>query len=195
MAATRSKRPRSSAASTPAITARKKAAGATSPLTQAARWEAMRARLAAFKAEHGHCRVHVKYPADPKLGGWVAHQRRSRKKLDAGLPNPYITAERVAKLQALGFEWRDGEMPDPFAKTGMTSGNFVFQLSPSLKGEEAALWRESRVAAVERWRQKKIYQRENPQVRYRSRKKIADKRPRVQGRFVKTLEQVTASRR
>ena len=33
----------------------------------------------------------------------------------------------------------------------------------------------------------------SPQVRYGSRKKIADSRPRVKGRFIKTVEQVTAA--
>ena len=65
----------------------------------------MRARLAAFKAEHGHCRVPAKHVADPKLGRWVDTQRKFKKRLDADPPNPYITSERVAQLEALGFEW------------------------------------------------------------------------------------------
>ena len=68
-------------------------------------WEAMRAKLAAFKAERGHCRVLAKHPADPQLGTWVEYQRMYKKMLDAGYPRPCITAERVAKLEALGFEW------------------------------------------------------------------------------------------
>ena len=59
-------------------------------------WEAMRARLAGFKAEHGHCQVPKKHPADPKLGGWVHNQRQQRKKtLDAGHRSPCITAGRA----------------------------------------------------------------------------------------------------
>ena len=65
-------------------------------------WEAMRARLAAFNAEHGHCRVSDEHR---QLGRWVASQRKYRKRLDAGRPSPEITAERVAQLEALGFEW------------------------------------------------------------------------------------------
>ena len=68
-------------------------------------WEALRARLAAFKAERGDCRVLQKYPADPQLGSWVTKQRQRKKKLDGGHPSPGITAERVAKLDALDFEW------------------------------------------------------------------------------------------
>ena len=49
-------------------------------------WEAMLAKLAAFKAEHGHCRVPCKHPPDPKLGRWVASQRKLHKKrLDASV--------------------------------------------------------------------------------------------------------------
>ena len=36
-------------------------------------------------------------------------------------------------------------------------------------------------------------QRENPAVRYGSRKKIADNRPRIKGRFVKTDAAVTVT--
>ena len=50
-----------------------------------------------------------KHPADPKLGTWVATQRKCKKRLDAGHPSPQITAERVAKLEALGFEWVVGK--------------------------------------------------------------------------------------
>ena len=64
----------------------------------------MRAKLAAFQAEHGHCRVPRNHPADPKLGQWVSKQRAHKKKLAAGNPSPGITAERVAKLDELGFE-------------------------------------------------------------------------------------------
>ena len=68
-------------------------------------WEAMRTKLAAFKAEHGNCRVLNKHPADPQLGHWVHFQRACKKKLDAGDPSRGMTAGRVAKLDALGFEW------------------------------------------------------------------------------------------
>ena len=75
------------------------------PTADEAGWGAMRARLAAFKAEHGHCRVPRSHPADPKLAGWVHDQRQRKRRLDANNPNPWITPERVAKLDALGFEW------------------------------------------------------------------------------------------
>ena len=68
-------------------------------------WEARLSKLAAFKAEHGHCRVLWGHPADPKLGRWVGNQRMYKKRLDAGEPSSCITEERVAKLEAIGFEW------------------------------------------------------------------------------------------
>ena len=71
--------------------------------TNEAGWVAMVVKLADFKAEHGHCRVPQK--ADLKLGGWVEKQRAAKKRLDAGDSGPWITAERVAKLEAIGFDW------------------------------------------------------------------------------------------
>ena len=35
----------------------------------------------------------------------VSTQRRNKTKLAAGGPKPRMTAERVAKLEAIGFEW------------------------------------------------------------------------------------------
>lgn len=52
--------------------------------------------LAAFKKEHGHCRVPQNYPGG--LGAWVAQQRARAKK--PGYPD-----ERRAELDAMGFEW------------------------------------------------------------------------------------------
>ena len=56
----------------------------------------MRARLAAYAAEHGDCDVPKKYARDPALGGWVAAVRRRRGALDAA---------RAAELEAAGFAW------------------------------------------------------------------------------------------
>ena len=39
----------------------------------------------------------VKYPAGPKVGGWVARKRECKKRLDAGHPTSGTTVERVAK--------------------------------------------------------------------------------------------------
>ena len=72
-----------------------------------ANWEAMRARLVAFKAlpEHGHCMVPAGYAANPQLAYWVQRQRGYKRKLDAGHRKPGITNGQVARLEALDFEW------------------------------------------------------------------------------------------
>jgi hypothetical protein len=78
------------------------------------------------------------------------------------------------------------------------SAPYVFSLAPSAEGFEMTLqqfaaWRSAQQVALVRWRKKKIDQRLNPTVRYRSRQKIADGRPRVKGRFIKTAALVTAN--
>ena len=73
--------------------------------TDEAGWKTMLLKIAAFKTEHKLCRVPKNHPADPKVGLLVSTQRRNKTKLAAGGPKPRMTAERVAKLEALGFEW------------------------------------------------------------------------------------------
>jgi hypothetical protein len=70
-----------------------------------ARWEAQLARLVAYKAVHGNCRVPKTWAEDPKLGGWVSMQRRYKKKMDGGEPSQGMTVERAARLTALGVVW------------------------------------------------------------------------------------------
>jgi hypothetical protein len=70
-----------------------------------AAWEAQLARLAAYKAAHGDCNVPRGWAEDPRLGRWVMAQRQYKKKLARGEPSPGMTAERVARLEALGFIW------------------------------------------------------------------------------------------
>jgi hypothetical protein len=70
-----------------------------------AAWEAQLARLAAYKVAHGDCSVPCRWAEDPQLGQWVSRQRKCKKKLDRGEPGRGMTAERVAKLEALGFAW------------------------------------------------------------------------------------------
>ena len=73
----------------------------------ASKWEAQLARLAAYKAEHGDCKVRVRggRAEDSRLGNWVSNQRRGKRTLDRGEPSRGMTAERVARLTALGFAW------------------------------------------------------------------------------------------
>ena len=69
-------------------------------------WEKKLAKLIALQAVHGHTRV-SRSSSDRQLAGWV-NQWWYKKKLDAGhrsISPPKITAERVEKLEMLGFEW------------------------------------------------------------------------------------------
>ena len=66
------------------------------------RWEQSYGELEAFKAEHGHCRVPLNWKKSPNLGSWVRAQRLNRRKRT-------ISAERVDRLDALGFEWGHAE--------------------------------------------------------------------------------------
>jgi hypothetical protein len=70
-------------------------------------WEGWLAKLAAYKVVHGHCNVPVRWAEDLRLGGWVREQRKGKMLLDRGEPSSKgMTAARVAKLEAAGFEWR-----------------------------------------------------------------------------------------
>jgi hypothetical protein len=68
-------------------------------------WGANLAKLEAYKAAHGDCNVPRRWAEDPTLGRWVGHQRARKKALDRGEPSDGMTAERAAKLEALGFAW------------------------------------------------------------------------------------------
>jgi superfamily II DNA or RNA helicase len=61
-------------------------------------WENNFAALAAYKAEHGDCRVTRYWPRNPALGAWVSNQRTAYK---AG----ELSSDKVARLAALEFEW------------------------------------------------------------------------------------------
>lgn len=63
------------------------------------KWELSFSKLTDFKSQYGHCRVPQQYEPDPQLGKWVSHQRGFYSK--GKLP-----IERIAKLEALGFEWK-----------------------------------------------------------------------------------------
>jgi hypothetical protein len=54
---------------------------------------------------HGDCNVPRGWAEDRRLGGWVINQRTLKRKLDRGEPNEGMTAERVARLTALGLVW------------------------------------------------------------------------------------------
>ena len=73
--------------------------------TKEAEWGAQLARLAAYKAAHGDCSVPQRWAEDTRLGRWVNMQRVRKRKLDRGEPSLGMTAERAARLTALGLVW------------------------------------------------------------------------------------------
>ena len=64
----------------------------------ASQWKRMFAALRDYHAHHQHCRVPLSWTENPRLGHWVGVQRR-QKKLGR------LSADRVAKLDALVFDW------------------------------------------------------------------------------------------
>jgi hypothetical protein len=61
-------------------------------------WDEPYGQLVAFKEKQGHCRVPTESSENPELGTWVGNQRKAFRK-------GKLSAERVARLEALGFEW------------------------------------------------------------------------------------------
>ena len=57
-----------------------------------------------YRAEHGSCNVPNKWKENPSLGKWVNAQRQYYRMRNEGKATS-ITAERIAKLEAIGFEW------------------------------------------------------------------------------------------
>ncbi|MEO6787219.1 MAG: helicase associated domain-containing protein, partial [Chthoniobacteraceae bacterium] len=69
------------------------------PAQDMGRWQGQFARLVKFRERFGHCRVPAKWREDTVLGGWVGNQRAFRKR-------GTLSAERVAQLESVGFEWQ-----------------------------------------------------------------------------------------
>lgn len=61
-------------------------------------WDERYQELVEFKAKHGHCDVPVVYPENSKLG-WFTKNMRTQRKAGA------LSAEKIAKLDAIGFAW------------------------------------------------------------------------------------------
>jgi hypothetical protein len=59
-------------------------------------WTIMFGQLISFKQKHGHTRVPVKWPENPKLGRWVSRMRYLKERLDL---------DRISQLESIGFDW------------------------------------------------------------------------------------------
>ena len=95
----------------------------TSGIPKVAGWEAQLARLAAYKAAHGDCSVPQRWAEDPRLARWVKKQREGKRKLDRGEPSEWMTAERAARLTALGFAWNPGHDPSSAPRRASSSSS------------------------------------------------------------------------
>ena len=72
--------------------------------THEAVWGERLRELLEYKVQFGDCIVPTNFPANPKLGTWVHHQRRQYKKHKEG-KSCHITDERVRALEDIGFVW------------------------------------------------------------------------------------------
>ncbi|KAI2512223.1 hypothetical protein MHU86_2099 [Fragilaria crotonensis] len=83
--------------------------------THEAVWGERLRELCEYKAQFGDCIVPTNFPANPKLGTWVHHQRRQYKKHKEG-KSCHITDERVRALEAIGFVWYPRERTRRFSE-------------------------------------------------------------------------------
>jgi hypothetical protein len=74
---------------------------------QDTQWTTRYNELAEYRAKFGDCKVPRKYEEHPKLVNWI---RRQRKLLKEGK----LSAERVAKLNEIGFDWGDFDFQKAF---------------------------------------------------------------------------------
>lgn len=78
-------------------------------------WNERLEELKAYKQQHGDCNVPLTYTEKPQLAKWVAAQRtqyaKYMKDVRAGASEPAvggIDADRIAKLEEIGFSWNVG---------------------------------------------------------------------------------------
>ena len=74
-------------------------------------------------------------------------------------------------------------------------GNMKELMRPDFKMNAGVKQRQKRQESYNLYKKKIQKQRANPDVRYKSRKTIADNRPRVKGRFVKTGDKIKAGKK
>jgi hypothetical protein len=70
------------------------------------KWREFFRQLCEYKKQFGDCLVPKNYPANPKLGPWVAFQRydyRDRKNKE--IKSTGMIAEHIRALNGIGFEW------------------------------------------------------------------------------------------
>ncbi|KAL7572636.1 hypothetical protein ACA910_010387 [Epithemia clementina (nom. ined.)] len=67
-------------------------------------WNKRYDELVAYRERHGDCLVPWKYSENPPLGTWVMTQRVQYARMKEG-KSSQITAERVALLDKIGFDW------------------------------------------------------------------------------------------
>ncbi|KAL7547298.1 hypothetical protein ACHAWF_016649 [Thalassiosira exigua] len=75
------------------------------------KWEKRYNELVEFEAANGHCKV----PRANGLGEWVSTQRKEKKKFDEGKKTS-LTAERVDKLESIGFQWALADWTEMFGR-------------------------------------------------------------------------------
>lgn len=70
-------------------------------------WEQRLKELREFKEVHGHCNVPSTWPENQPLAYWVFKQRGQYRMFHSGNNNGRcnMTADRIAQLDMLGFEW------------------------------------------------------------------------------------------
>lgn len=73
-------------------------------------WEGQFDNIRRFHKQFGHCNVPARFKGNPKLGHWVMTQRRQYTLTKQGKPSA-LTADRVRKLEDIGFVW--SVRPDP----------------------------------------------------------------------------------
>ena len=93
----------------------------------------------------------------------------------------------------------DSEFEDPIEAyseemENIPVGNMKELMRPYFKMDAGVKQRKKRKEAYNLYKKKIQKQRANPKIRYKSRKTIADNRPRVKGRFVKTEDKVKAGK-
>ena len=70
-----------------------------------AAWTTRFVELVAYKQEHGDCNVPRNYGPNEQLGRWVFTQRYHYQRWNKG-KKANITEARIAKLDAIEFEWK-----------------------------------------------------------------------------------------